>query len=183
MTNCISNEKQQLVESLLADYNTGKYTIQNLAEKYGIWGSTIYYMLRDVGCKFTRKRRKPVSDEWRRHVSEGKKGWKMTEEQRAKLSEAKKSKYNGLNGYGHTKNHCCGYVLAYAPLHPRAHKDGYVMLHTVLLEREIGRYLEPDEVVHHINHDRQDNRIENLMLMKKKDHCSMHMKERYGKKE
>lgn len=56
------------------------------------------------------------------------------------------------------------------------------MLHTVLMERHIGRYLNDDEVVHHINHDRKDNRIENLQLMKKKEHMSMHMKERHEKR-
>ena len=75
-----------------------------------------------------------------------------------------------------------GYMLAYAPKHPNAHKDGYVMLHTVIMERAIGRYLKENEVVHHINHDKKDNRIENLLLMEKHEHMSMHMKERYAKK-
>ena len=56
------------------------------------------------------------------------------------------------------------------------------MFHTVIMERHIGRYLSDDEVVHHINHDRLDNRIENLQLMKKKDHMSMHMKERHAQR-
>jgi flagellar basal body rod protein FlgC len=87
-----------------------------------------------------------------------------------------------MNGYGHTKRQNCGYVLAYAPKHPKAHKDGYVMLHTVVMERHIGRYLKQNEVVHHINHDREDNRIENLKLMDKKDHMKMHMIERHEKR-
>ena len=39
-----------------------------------------------------------------------------------------------------------------------------------------------DEVVHHINHKRNDNRIENLQLMTFKEHASLHMRERWEKK-
>jgi hypothetical protein len=33
------------------------------------------------------------------------------------------------------------------------------------METQLGRYLRPEEVVHHMNHDRSDNRVENLMLL------------------
>lgn len=168
-----------MTEQLLMDYATGKYTIKELGEKYGICTGKTYYLLRDAGCSFIHTRRKPVSDDERKRRSIANKGKIISEEQRKAISERNSCNYNGLNGYGHTKNHNRGYILAYAPRHPNAHKDGYVMLHTILMEREIGRYLMEDEVVHHINHDRTDNRIENLQLMKKKDHCSMHMKERH----
>ena len=48
--------------------------------------------------------------------------------------------------------------------------------HRIVMERLIGRFLNESEVVHHINHNRSDNRIENLKLMKRSDHCSFHMK-------
>ena len=48
--------------------------------------------------------------------------------------------------------------------------------------QNIGRYLEQDEVVHHINKKRNDNRIENLKLMTFKEHASLHMKERWNEK-
>lgn len=170
-----------MTEALLQDYETGKYSLKQLGKKYGICVGKAYYLLKDAGCHFTRKRRKPFTEAERKQRAINATGRKLSESAKRAISEANSCNYNGLNGYGHTKQHNRGYVLAYVPKHPHAHKDGYVMLHTVLMEREIGRYLAEDEVVHHINHNRSDNRIENLRLMKKKEHCSMHMKERRTK--
>jgi len=47
---------------------------------------------------------------------------------------------------------------------PMARKDHYVMEHRLVVARAIGRCLLRSEVVHHINHDPQDNRLENLAL-------------------
>lgn len=63
-----------------------------------------------------------------------------------------------------------GYVGIYTPNHPRANKSGYVREHHLVVEKNIGRYLKHDEVVHHINHNRSDNRLKNLQLMTKKEH-------------
>ena len=166
----------------LAMYNTGNYPVYEIAKVFRVSVGKMYYVLRDAGCIFSRKRRKPYTHEEWLHRSIAHKGKIITEDQRRKISERNSCNYNGLNGYGHTKMHTKWYVLAYAPHHPRAHKDGYVMLHTIVMEQSLGRYLEQNEVVHHANHDRQDNRIENLILMDKKEHMAMHMKERHEKR-
>jgi hypothetical protein len=54
-----------------------------------------------------------------------------------------------------------GYVLILCPEHPYASWGGYVREHRLVMEQHLGRYLEPQEIVHHINGDHQDNRIEN----------------------
>lgn len=59
-----------------------------------------------------------------------------------------------------------GYVMSYCPQNPNATPKGYILEHRLVMEKKLGRYLEPEEVVHHINRIKNDNRIENLSLFK-----------------
>lgn len=75
-----------------------------------------------------------------------------------------------------------GYYYRYIPEHPKTSKMGYVAEHRYVMENQIGRYLEKDEVVHHINENKLDNNIENLQLMTRNEHSRLHAIKRWGDK-
>ena len=58
------------------------------------------------------------------------------------------------------------------------HKEGYykneVKEHRWIMEQKIGRRLSPNEIVHHLNFDKLDNRIENLMIVTRGEHNTIH---------
>lgn len=96
-----------------------------------------------------------------------------TEQYRSNMKKATK----GMKNSGQFKKGCkpsffkgkyttnTGYVFIYSPDHPFAiQRKRYVFEHRLVMEKHLGRYLKPEEQVHHINEVRNDNRIENLKL-------------------
>lgn len=73
------------------------------------------------------------------------------------------------------------YVYALVPEHPSATKKGYVLLHRIVVENNLGRLLNNNEVVHHKNQNKFDNRIENLEVFSLSEHTRLHM-QKHGRK-
>lgn len=66
------------------------------------------------------------------------------------------------------------YLYALVPEHPHATKNGYVLLHRVIIKNYLGRLLNANEVVHHIDENKKNNSIENLQVLDSVEHNRMH---------
>lgn len=67
-----------------------------------------------------------------------------------------------------------GYRFVKKPEHERANKRGYVLEHILIYEKEHGVKVPPGYCIHHLNGNKQDNRIENLCLMSNSEHTKLH---------
>lgn len=71
------------------------------------------------------------------------------------------------------------YILLYKPEHKNSNSSGYVLEHILIMSKHLQRPINIGEIIHHINGNKKDNRIENLMLFKSNsEHISFHAKER-----
>jgi len=65
--------------------------------------------------------------------------------------------------------------------HPYKDNQGYVLEHRLVTERILGRFLLPEEVIHHINKKITDNRPENLYITSPSGHQKIHKEMRTNK--
>lgn len=87
-----------------------------------------------------------------------------------------------ITNYGKVRSKITGKVLrggnngvGYVCFSLRSDKNTRIeRAHRLVIENKIGRRLKTDEVVHHINENKLDNRIENLELMTREEHTSHH---------
>ena len=75
----------------------------------------------------------------------------------------------GLEALQYTGGHTVtcsttGYVKEYCPEYPACNLRGHVPQARLVMELHLGRFLSGQEVVHHQNEDKSDNRLENLRL-------------------
>ena len=71
-----------------------------------------------------------------------------------------------------------GYRMLYTPSHPKAIKagcwKGFVYEHTLVAEKMLKRPLRVNEVVHHLDGSRSNNRSYNLLVLERSQHLKLH---------
>lgn len=68
-----------------------------------------------------------------------------------------------------------GYVMLVIKTHPHScETHGVIFEHRVVVEESLGRYLTEDEIIHHKNEIKDDNRLENLEVTNRAKHTIYH---------
>lgn len=112
-------------------------------------------------------------------------GRKLSEETKRKMSLAHKGQPMMGKPFGKGEKHPNwkngktmqeGYIMILNPEHPYS-INRYVFEHRLIIEKYLGRYLNPEERIHHLNNIKTDNRIENLKLFpNESEHQKFHHK-------
>lgn len=173
--------REPLDETLLRKlYIEDELAINKIAEVLNVSVGKTFKYIKLYGIET----RKHLTDMQKEAISQKNKGRRSPNKGRRLSYETRRkiAKSHELKGAGHKKLREDGYVALYFPKYPHSNKEGYVMEHIYIMETYIGRMLKDNEVVHHRNHKRCDNRIENLQLMTFKEHAALHMKERWAEK-
>jgi len=63
-----------------------------------------------------------------------------------------------------------GYILIWCPGHHRSNCQGYVFEHILVAEQILGKPLPPNAEIHHVNEDKSDNRLGNIVICSDNDY-------------
>lgn len=177
--NKLAHYGESLEGILREKYTDERKTMREIADELGVTAVTIFAHLKKYGIKTRDRHDHPTSEKIRenaRRLGYSRKGKKLSQETKQKMSETHRGKVFKESKYGgHTKIHQSGHIRVYKPNHINATKDGYVFEHILAYEEANNCIVDRNtHVVHHINGIKTDNRIENLQLMTKSEHMRYH---------
>jgi hypothetical protein len=132
-------------------------------------------------CRYKRQSslmaRRVASDEVKKKISSSLAGIPKSESHKQKLSEAHKGKQletsnpNWKGGSYISR----GRKFIRISDHPNKQRNGYIMHSRYVVEQFIGRYLNKNEEIHHINFNKLDDSLYNLYLFESKaNHARFH---------
>ena len=147
------------------------FPVRHIAREMGVPYSRAYKAVKDFGIEIPKRNGYIYSEESRRNKSLAQKIAYKRKYPNGRFGSLHPNWKGGRRTAGHS-----GYVCIYAPDHPRAN-GGAVFEHILVAEKKLGRPLRKGEVVHHINHVRDDNRPENLEVVKRGQHVKNHFNE------
>lgn len=146
-----ADQKHKALDAQLRQlYLDEKLGIKRISQRFGLPHSLVQRRLKRMGILRTKSEAVNLAYQMGRHTPSA---W-------AKRGEQSPSWKGGRRL---TKD---GYVLVYEPSHPGA----YILEHRLVMEKKLGRALLSNEIVHHINGVRDDNRRENLVVLSSNNH-------------
>lgn len=109
--------------------------------------------------------------------TEFKKGHTVPEEWRETFKAIKRGKGEESISWKGGKFKANNRWFIYQPDHIFCDHHGYVLQYRLIMEKHLGRYLKPEEVIHHINGNKDDDRLKNLKLFSnQREHIKEHLK-------
>lgn len=96
-------------------------------------------------------------------------GKKRSEQSKKNMREAQRKTHNGGIRFNQGRGYKQLIVDDYHPRKKNRKGGNYIFEHILVVEKNIGRFLEKHEIVHHIDKNKQNNNIENLHLFSGKD--------------
>ena len=170
------SKKADIPKALLKRlYLEEKKSIRKIASRLNYGEATIFSYLKEykipTRSRDEHKKGRIFSRETRKRIREKALGRKHSEDTKKLFSKQRKGE---LHPWFSKRINAGGYIQLFIPKHPMAMSAGYVLEHRKVMADKLGRLLEKDEIVHHINGIKDDNRIENLVLTTWIDHKDFH---------